>query len=63
MTQLTNYQDKEADTKADMSISGIYKQIWAISKLKRRSPFYMVVDLSSQGSSRCAVIDGRSFVR
>lgn len=31
----TTGKDKEVVTEADMSISGVYKQIWAICKLKR----------------------------
>lgn len=40
MMQLINCQGKEPETKADMSVSGIYKQIWSICKLKRKSTFF-----------------------
>lgn len=33
------FQDKEPANEADMSISGVYKTIWSICKLKRRSPY------------------------
>lgn len=35
-TILIRLQDKEPASEADMSIKGVYKQIWAICKLKRR---------------------------
>lgn len=37
-------QDKEAHNEADMSISGVYKQIWAICKLKRTPSLMCLFD-------------------
>lgn len=46
------FQDKEPASEADMSITGVYKTIWSICKLRRTSPFFPIYSVSI----RCADI-------